>query len=67
MLIGYEKAMQHMLISIKDDQEEFCVLWSEARKDKAHGAIASTDDLVDAISTAKKVSRTSSADSCCTD
>ena len=54
LLIGSEKAMQHMLISLKDDHEEFCVLWSEARKDVADGAIPSTDDLVDAISTAKK-------------
>ena len=29
-------------------------MWDEARKDVANGAMATMDDLVDAISTAKK-------------
>lgn len=52
--IGSEKAMHQMLISLKNERDEFCLLWSEARKDVADGAIASMDDLVDAICTAKK-------------
>ena len=51
---GYEKAMQQMLMSHLNELDEFCLMWDEARKDVANGAMATMDDLVDAISTAKK-------------
>ena len=51
---GSEKAMQQMLMSHMNELDEFCLMWDEARKDVANGAIATMDDLVDAISTAKK-------------
>jgi hypothetical protein len=44
-----------MLISLKDNREEFCVLWSKAMKNVEDGTIASMDDLVDDINTAKRV------------
>ena len=43
-----------MLISRMDNREVFCVLWSEAIKGVEDGVIASMDDLVDVINTAKK-------------
>ncbi|MDC0319609.1 hypothetical protein OAL34_00515 [Synechococcus sp. AH-551-G03] len=49
-----EKAMQQMLMSHMNELDEFCLMWDEARKDVANGAMATMDDLVDAISTAKK-------------
>ena len=51
---GSEKAMQQMLMSHMNELDEFCLMWDEARKDVANGAMATMDDLVDAISTAKK-------------
>ena len=51
---GYEKAMQQMLMSHLNELDEFCLMWDEARKDVVNGAMATMDDLVDAISTAKK-------------
>ena len=51
---GYEKAMQQMLMSHMNELDEFCLMWDEARKDVVNGAMATMDDLVDAISTAKK-------------
>ena len=46
--------MQQMLMSHMNEVEEFCLMWDEAKKDVANGAMATMDDLVDAISTAKK-------------
>ena len=43
-----------MLISRMVNREVFCVLWSETIKGVEDGAIASMDDLVDVINTAKK-------------
>ena len=51
---GSEKAMQQMLMSHMNELDEFCLMWDEARKDVANGAMTTMDDLVDAISTAKK-------------
>ena len=51
---GSEKALQQMLMSHMNELDEFCLMWDEARKDVANCAMATMDDLVDAISTAKK-------------
>ena len=51
---GSEKAMKEMLLSHMNELDEFCLMWDEARKDVANGAMATIDDLVDAINTAKK-------------
>lgn len=51
--IGAEKAMNTLLMD-EDGGEEFALLWSEAKKDLEAGAIASVDDLVAAVETAKK-------------
>ena len=52
--IGSEKAMKQMMMSHMNEVDEFCLMWDEAMKDVANGAMATMDDLVDAISTAKK-------------
>ena len=52
--IGSNKAMETMLADLDTDVEEFSLLWSEAKRDVEQGAIASMDDLVAAIATAKK-------------
>lgn len=51
--MGAERAMNTLLM---DDEggEEFALLWEEARRDVEAGAIATMDDLVAAIDTAKK-------------
>lgn len=51
---GSEKAMKQMLMSHMNEIDEFCLMLHEAKKDVENGAIATMDDLVDAISTAKK-------------
>ena len=51
--IGAEMAMNTLLMD-EEGGEEFALLWSEARKDVANGAIAPVDDLVAAVDTAKK-------------
>ena len=51
---GSEKAMKEMMLSHMNELDEFCLMWDEARKDVANGAMATIDDLVDAINTAKK-------------
>ena len=51
---GSEKAMQQMLMSHMNELDEFFLMWDEAREDVANGAMATIDDLVDAISTAEK-------------
>ena len=51
---GSEKAMKQMLISHINEIDEFRLMLVEAKKDIENGAIATIDDLVDAISTAKK-------------
>ena len=52
--IGSERSIRQILISRKDNREVFCVLRSEAMKSVQDEAIASMDDLVDVINTAKK-------------
>ena len=51
---GSEKAMKQMLISHINEIDELRSMLVEAKKDIENGAIATIDDLVDAISTAKK-------------
>ena len=51
---GSEMAMKQMMMSHMNELDEFCLMWDESRKDVANGAMATMDDLVDAISTAKK-------------
>ena len=51
---GSEKAMKQMLISHINEIDELRLMLVEAKKDIENGAIATIDDLVDAISTAKK-------------
>ncbi|MDB4336927.1 hypothetical protein OAA10_00280 [bacterium] len=51
--IGAEKAMNTLLMD-EEGGEEFALLWSEAKKDLANGAIATVDDLVASVNTAKK-------------
>ena len=51
---GSENAMKQIMMSHMNDLDEFFLLWDEAMKDVANGAMATMDDLVDAISTAKK-------------
>ena len=51
---GSEMAMKQMMITHMNEVDEFCLMWDEAMKDVANGAMATMDDLVDAISTAKK-------------
>ena len=51
---GSEMAMKQMMMSHMNEVDEFCLMWDESRKDVANGAMATMDDLVDAISTAKK-------------
>ena len=51
---GSEKAMKQMLMSHINQVEEFCLMLDEAKTDVANGAIATMDDLIDSISTAKK-------------
>ena len=51
---GSEKAMKQMLISHINEIDELHSMLVEAKKDIENGAIATIDDLVDAISTAKK-------------
>ena len=46
--------MKQMLISHINEIDEFRLMLVEAKKDIENGAIATIDDLVDAISTAKK-------------
>ena len=48
---GAENAMHKMLM---EAGEEFAQLWKEAQSDLQRGAITTMDDLVEAISTAKK-------------
>lgn len=50
--IGAQNAMNSLLT--EEDGEEFALLWAEAKKDLENGAIATMDDLVAAIDTAKK-------------
>ena len=52
--IGSEKAMKQMLISHINEIDELRLMLVEAKKDIENGAIATMDDLVDAISTARK-------------
>ena len=42
------------MMSYMNELDEFCLMWDKAKKDVANGAMATIDDLVDAISTAKK-------------
>lgn len=49
--IGAEDAMHKML---KESGEEFAELWKEAQSDLQRGAITTMDDVVEAVSTAKK-------------
>ena len=51
--IGAEKAMNTLMMD-EDGGEEFVLQWFEAKKDLEAGAIASVDDLVAAVETAKK-------------
>ncbi|WP_216725576.1 hypothetical protein [Synechococcus sp. WH 8016] len=51
--MGAERAMNKLLMD-EDGGEEFALLWEEARRDVEGGAIATMDDLVAAIDTAKK-------------
>ena len=51
---GSEKAMKQMLISHINEIDELRLMLVEAKKDIENGAIATMDDLVDAISTARK-------------
>ena len=51
---GSEKAMKQMLISHINEIDELRAMLVEATKDIENGAIATIDDLVDAITTAKK-------------
>ena len=51
---GSEKAMKQMLMAPMNEADEFCLMLDEAKKDVENGAIATMDDLVDAISTARK-------------
>ena len=50
--IGAVNAMNSLLMD-EDGGEEFALQWSEAKKDLEAGAIASVDDLVAAVETAK--------------
>ena len=51
--IGAMNAMNSLLMD-EDGGEEFALQWSEAKKDLEAGAIASVDDLVAAVETARK-------------
>ena len=51
---GSEKAMKQMLMSHINEIDELRLMLVEAKKDIENGAIATMDDLVDAISTARK-------------
>ena len=51
---GSENAMKQILMSHKNEVHEFFFMWNEAQKDVVNGAIATMDDLVDAVSTARK-------------
>ena len=50
--VGAEKAMNTLLMG--EDGEQFAELWEEAKADLEAGAIATMDDLVAAIKSAKK-------------
>ncbi len=50
--VGSEKAMNTLLM--EEDAEQFAMLWEEAKADVEAGCIATMDDLVAAIRTAKK-------------